>query len=58
MPQVQTSIHFGQAERLMGMNTRIGVRFVSLCMHLEFHHPSYSTPIITSPIQEICERPD
>jgi hypothetical protein len=22
-------------------------------MHLEFRHPSYPTPIITSPIQEI-----
>jgi len=24
-------------------------------MHLEFHHPAYSTPIVTSPIQEIHE---
>jgi hypothetical protein len=24
-------------------------------MHLEFHHPAYSTPIVTSPIQEIRE---
>jgi hypothetical protein len=22
-------------------------------MHLEFHHPEYATPIVTSPIQEI-----
>jgi hypothetical protein len=25
-------------------------------MRLEFHHPSYSTPIVTSPIREIQER--
>jgi hypothetical protein len=25
-------------------------------MRLEFHHPGYSTPIVTSPIQEIRER--
>jgi len=35
------------------------LRFVGRGMHLEFHHPSYSMPIITSPIQEIreCRRP-
>jgi hypothetical protein len=22
-------------------------------MHLEFHHPEYATPIVTSPIQDI-----
>jgi hypothetical protein len=27
-------------------------------MHLEFHHPAYSTPIVTSPIQEIRDRPN
>ncbi len=32
-------------------------RFIGRGMHLEFHHPAYSTPIVTSPIQEICERP-
>jgi hypothetical protein len=31
------------------------VRFIGRGMHLEFHHPGYSTPIITSPIQEIHE---
>jgi hypothetical protein len=34
------------------------VRFIGRGMHLEFHHPAYSTPIITSPIQEIRERPN
>jgi hypothetical protein len=32
-------------------------RFVGRGMRLEFHHPGYSTPIITSPIQAINERP-
>jgi len=32
-------------------------RFVGRGMHLEFHHPEYSTPILTSPIQEIREIP-
>lgn len=31
------------------------LRFIGRGMHLEFHHPDYSRPIITSPIQEICE---
>ena len=31
------------------------VRFIGRGMHLEFHHPAYSTPIVTSQIQEICE---
>jgi hypothetical protein len=31
------------------------VRFIGRGMHLEFHHPGYSTPIVTSPIQEIQE---
>jgi len=31
-------------------------RFLGRGMRLEFHHPGYSTPIITSPIQEINER--
>jgi hypothetical protein len=25
-------------------------------MHLEFRHPEYATPIITSPIQEIRDK--
>jgi hypothetical protein len=32
-------------------------RFVGRGMHLEFCHPEYSTPIVTSPIQEILECP-
>jgi len=32
------------------------MHFIGRGMHLEFHHPAYSTPIITSAIQEICER--
>ena len=31
------------------------LRYIGRGMHLEFHHPAYSTPIITSAIQEICE---
>lgn len=31
------------------------LRFVGRGMHLEFHHPEYHTPIITSAIQEIRE---
>jgi len=31
------------------------MRFIGRGMHLEFHHPAYSTPIVTSPIQEIHE---
>ena len=30
-------------------------RFIGQGMQLEFHHPAYSTPIVTSSIQEICE---
>jgi hypothetical protein len=30
-------------------------RFVGRGMHLEFCHPEYQTPIVTSPIQEIRE---
>ena len=29
--------------------------FIGRGMHLEFQHPAYSTPILTSPIQEIEE---
>jgi hypothetical protein len=29
------------------------LQFVGRGMHLEFHHPEYATPIVTSPIQEI-----
>src|SRR5580693_8292084 len=29
------------------------LQYVGRGMHLEFHHPEYDTPIITSPIQEI-----
>jgi hypothetical protein len=32
------------------------VRFIGRGMRLEFHHPAYPTPIITSSIQEISER--
>jgi len=31
------------------------MHFVGRGMHLEFHHPQYRAPIITSPIQEIQE---
>ncbi len=31
-------------------------RFVGRGMRLEFHHPGYKTPIVTSPIQAINER--
>lgn len=34
------------------------LRFIGRGMHLEFSHPEYRTPIITSPIQEIRECPD
>jgi hypothetical protein len=33
----------------------IKMRYIGRGMHLEFHHPGYGTPIITSRIQEICE---
>ena len=29
------------------------LQYVGRGMHLEFHHPEYDTPIVTSPIQEI-----
>ena len=31
------------------------LRFIGRGMRLEFHHPAYSMPIVTSAIQEICE---
>ncbi len=31
------------------------MRFIGRGMHMEIHHPAYSTPIVTSPIQEIRE---
>jgi hypothetical protein len=31
------------------------LRFIGRGMRLEFHHPAYSMPIVTSTIQEICE---
>jgi hypothetical protein len=31
------------------------VRFIGRGMQMEFHHPAYATPIVTSPIQDICE---
>ena len=31
------------------------VRFIGRGMHLEFRHPGYPTPIVTSIIQEIRE---
>jgi hypothetical protein len=33
-------------------------RFIGRGMHLEFHHPGYPTPIVTSPIEEINELPN
>ncbi|HZE27890.1 MAG TPA: hypothetical protein VE083_10905 [Terriglobales bacterium] len=36
--------------------TMLKVRFVGRGMRLEFHHPGYRTPIVTSPIREINER--
>jgi hypothetical protein len=36
--------------------TMLKTRFLGRGMRLEFHHPSYRTPIVTSPIQEIVER--
>lgn len=36
--------------------TMLKSRFVGRGMRLEFHHPEYSTPIVTSPIQTIDER--
>jgi hypothetical protein len=32
------------------------LQYVGRGMHLEFRHPEYPTPIITSPIQEIRDR--
>lgn len=31
------------------------MHFVGRGMHLEFHHPEYRTPIVTSPVREIQE---
>ena len=31
------------------------LRYIGRGMRLEFHHPEYRTPIVTSQIQEICE---
>jgi hypothetical protein len=31
------------------------VRFLGRGMCMEFGHPQFGTPILTSPIQEICE---
>lgn len=36
--------------------TMLKSRFVGRGMRLEFHHPAYNTPIVTSPIQAINER--
>lgn len=33
------------------------LQFVGRGMHLEFHHPEYLTPIVTSPIQAIRDCP-
>ena len=35
------------------MHPMLKLPYVGRGMHLEFHHPEYDTPIITSPIQEI-----
>lgn len=32
------------------------MQYVGRGMHLEFRHPSYATPIVTSPIQEIRDK--
>jgi hypothetical protein len=32
------------------------LQYVGRGMHLEFRHPHYPTPIVTSPIQEIRDR--
>jgi hypothetical protein len=32
------------------------MRFIGRGMHLEFHHPAYGTPIVTSLVQEIREQ--
>lgn len=32
------------------------LQYVGRGMHLEFRHPDYATPIVTSPIQEIRDR--
>ncbi len=34
----------------------IKMRYIGRGMHLEFHHPAYSRPIVTSAIREIRER--
>jgi hypothetical protein len=34
------------------------LQFVGRGMHLEFHHPEYPTPIVTSAIQEIRDYPE
>lgn len=36
--------------------TMLKTRFLGRGMRLEFHHPAYRTPIVTSPIREIYER--
>jgi hypothetical protein len=36
--------------------TMLKSRYVGRGMRLEFHHPAYPTPIVTSPIQAIDER--
>ena len=33
------------------------LQYVGRGMHLEFRHPEYATPIVTSPIQEIRDYP-
>jgi hypothetical protein len=32
------------------------MQYVGRGMHLEFRHPAYATPIVTSPIQEIRDK--
>jgi hypothetical protein len=60
------SVNFGSSEILpgtdLGCHRRINLglsmlkrRFVGRGMHLEFCHPEYSTPIVTSRVQEIRE---
>ena len=37
--------------------TMLKLHYLGRGMRLEFHHPGYRTPIVTSPIQEIREQP-
>jgi hypothetical protein len=46
--------------RILGSNwggSMLKTEFIGQSMHLEFKHPEYRTPIITSRIREIKETP-